>query len=227
MTKDSSSIASAENPKIANKILVVVDTQVDFVMSDGNLPVHGAERILRPGIDLLTKLDSAEYAAVLFTFDTHSPEEYLGSLENLGNAEQGVPGFPLHCDKGTPGWENVFNPNLVPEAIPVYQLEKTVFDMWEKPGEETLVYQIPRNRPGSSFPTIGRDRDSFFDHMLPESVDTVDIVGVASDFCVKDAIAGFLRRGMKVRVHREITAGILRDIDQTVATEFPGTVQVI
>ena len=227
MTKENSSIASAKDPKIANKILVVIDTQVDFVMSDGALPVHGAERILRPGIDMLTKLDASEYAAVLFTFDTHSPKEYLGSLENIGDPGHNVPGFPLHCDKETPGWENVFNPRLVPADIPIFQLEKTVFDMWEKPSEETLVYEMPRDRPGNSFPAIGRERDSFFDHILPSRVDTADIIGVAADFCVKDAIAGFLRRGMKVRVHRDITAGILRDIDQTVADEFPGLVEIL
>lgn len=227
MTKDNNSSASAANPKTANRILVVIDTQVDFVMSDGELPVAGAERILRPGIDMLTKLDPAEYAAVLFTFDTHSPGEYMGSAENVGDPEHDVPGFPLHCDKATPGWENVFNPRLVPAAIPIFQLEKTVFDMWEKPSEETLVYQMPRDRPGNSFPTLGRERDSFFDHILPSQVDTVDIIGVAADFCVKDAIAGFLRRGMKVRVYRDITAGILRDIDETVAAEFPGLVEIL
>ncbi len=207
------------------KILVVVDTQIDFVMTDGHLPVAGAEQIITPGIRFLTKLDPVTYAAALFTFDTHHPDEYLGSPENLGVPEKNIPGFPLHCVKGTPGWENVFNPNLVPQPIPAYRLEKDVFDMWEKPGDDTLVYPIMREAGLAS--AIGRNRESFFDHLVPPTVDTATVLGVASDFCVAHAIRGLLARGLKVEVVADLTAGILRDIAQTIADDFPGRVSII
>ena len=53
------------------------------------------------------------------------------------------------------------------------------------------------------------------------------VIGVAADFCVKDAIAGLLERGFKVEVIRDLTAGIVRDIDQTCQEEFPGQVQIL
>lgn len=224
---DANAAPKQANPNKRNKILVVVDTQIDFVMRYGKLPVDEAEKIIIPGIGILANLDSSIYAAVLFTYDTHVAQDYLGSPENVGIPTQNIPGFPIHCEKGTPGWENVFNPLLVPKEIPIYQLEKDVFNMWEKDGDETLVYEIPRNLPGASFPQLGRNRESFFDHVLPASVDTAVVMGVASDFCVKDAIAGLLARGLKIEVIEQATAGIIRQIAQTVAEEFLGQVDIV
>lgn len=209
-----------------NKILVVVDMQVDFVMGYGKLPVKDAERTIIPSIGILAGLDSEEYAAVLFTYDTHTEEAYIGSLENVGDPEAGAPGFPIHCEKGTPGWELVLNPQLVPVDIPIYQLEKGVFDMWREDGDDTLVYRIPRYRPGATFDAIGRNRESFFDHIVPQ-VDTAVVIGVASDFCVKDAIAGLLARGLKVEVIADATAGIMREIAQVATEEFPGRITIV
>src|SRR3546814_20329487 len=62
-------------------------------------------------------------------------------LENLGDEAAGAPGFPIHCIKGTVGWENVFlndvtqplwNPPTsayLPPVLPVFTLEQGVFDM--------------------------------------------------------------------------------------------------
>lgn len=211
--------------KMPNTLVVPVDTQIDFVMRQGLLAVKGAERIVLPGIRFLAQLDPDEIAGVLFTHDTHTREDYMGSLENLGNEETGTPGFEMHCEKNTPGWENVFNPTIVPASIPVHRLEKDVFDMWEKPSDETLVYEI--DRPGQNVSTIGRERDSYFKHILPPTVDTIRIFGVASDFCVRWAIAGFLKRGYKVEVVGDLTAGIQRDIERTIVDEFTGQVLVI
>lgn len=207
------------------KILVVVDTQADFVMRYGLLAIAGAESIIVPGLGLLSNLASDEYAAVLFTYDTHTRREYLGSIEHLGQPDKGIPGFRLHCEKGTPGWENVFNARLVPSAIPVFELEKTVFDAWEKPSDQTLVYQTNAQRErltGSGMP-----RDDFFDRLQAMGVDTATVVGVASDYCVKDQIRGLLARDLKVEVIEEVTAGIGMTMIETIAREFPGQVELV
>jgi len=207
------------------RILVVVDTQSDFVMRYGLLAIAGAESIILPGIGVLSNLASDEYAAVLFTYDTHTRREYLGSIEHLGQPDKGIPGFRLHCEKGTPGWENVFNARLVPSAIPVFELEKTVFDAWEKPSDQTLVYQTNADRErltGSGMP-----RDDFFDRLRAMGVDTATVVGVASDYCVKDMIKGLLARGLKIEVIEEVTAGIGMTMIETIAREFPGRVELV
>lgn len=207
------------------KILVIVDTQIDFVMRFGLLSIAGAEAIIIPGIGVIANLDAGEYAAVLYTYDTHVASEYLGSLENVGQPDLGIPGFRLHCEKGTIGWENVFNPRLVPAGIPVFELEKTVFDAWEKDSADTPVY--PTNADRERLLGAAMGRDEFFDRLKAMGVDTAVVMGVAADFCVKDQIRGLLARGFRVQVIGEVTAGIMRDMAQTIQDEFPGAVEIV
>jgi nicotinamidase/pyrazinamidase len=56
------------------RFVIVVDTQRDFMASDGALSVAGAEALLAPMRAWLSALDPAETAGVLFTIDTHEPE---------------------------------------------------------------------------------------------------------------------------------------------------------
>lgn len=207
------------------RILVIVDTQIDFVMRYGLLAIAGAEAIVIPGIGVITNLDAGEYAAVLYTYDTHVASEYIGSLENVGQPDLGIPGFRLHCEKGTIGWENVFNPRLVPKGIPVFELEKKVFDAWEKDSAETPVH--PTNDDRERLLGAAMGRDEFFTRLQALGVDTAVVIGVAADFCVKDQVRGLLARGFNVEVIEEVTAGIMRDMAQTIADEFAGQVTLI
>ncbi len=192
------------------KLVVVIDTQYDFMMEDGKLPVPGAEKLIVPGIQYLAKLNPDETVAVVYTYDTHEPEVYVGSPES----EQ----FPIHCVGGEVGWSNVFNPDLVNPKIPAYSLQKGVFNMWEEPGL-FLVDQDKQDR---------YDRDQFFADCKVHGVDTVEIWGVASDFCVLWAVQGFVKHGFKVNIVEHLTAGIERDMKTVVETEFkPGQVNLI
>lgn len=222
-----------------NVLVLVVDTQIDFIMEDGRLPVPGAEKIVVPGIRFLSNLNPDEVAGVLFTHDTHDAATYMGSLENLGDPAAGIKGFPLHCEIDTPGWENVFNPQIVPAGIPIWSLRKNVFDMWEQPSHEVQIHPIAR--PDQDNYSWGFERDFFFHghananrvHDLAargndiEDVDTVRVIGVASDFCVAWAINGLLERGFRVEVVGDLTAGIEKDIERTVVDRFAGRVLVI
>jgi nicotinamidase/pyrazinamidase len=48
----------------------------------------------------------------------------------------------------------------------------------------------------------------------------VDVVGVAADFCVKWAVDGLLENGFRVRVLRDLTRGIVNQIDQVCAESW-------
>jgi nicotinamidase/pyrazinamidase len=224
-----------------NVLLTSIDTQFDFVMRRGLLPVAGAEAIVLPGIDYLSDIDTDEVKAALFTFDTHVSEQYMGSLENVGQPELGIPGFPLHCEADTPGWENVFNLEMVARQVPTWYLQKGVFDMWEQ--ESRLVTVHPWITQELAEHSNGHARDWFFgphaghaDHPYPDNqqgghelsgVDTVRIFGVASDFCVNWAVQGFLKRGYRVQIVEHLTAGIGMDVRETAAKFFPGRVEFV
>lgn len=201
-----------------SKLLLVVDTQVDFVMADGKLPVPHAERIIAPGIRYLAALDPTVYSHALFTFDTHDAGKFIGSPENIGNEAAGVPGFPIHCEKGTPGWENIFNLSVVPSAIKLMTLEKGVFDMWAE--NDLLITAFYDD-------ALRVDRDTWFRQLTGLGFDTITVFGVASDFCVMWAVRGLLDRGFKVEVVEHLTAGIRRDMAETVADEFSGRLMLV
>lgn len=181
------------------KFLIVVDTQFDFMDPTGALYVQGAEEIIPAASHFLRNLNPEDYSGVLFTFDTHIPSVYAGSPE----AEM----FPDHCVRYTKGWGNVLPLYDVPKGIPVFTLEKGVFNMWE---EDSV--KLSSKSYGGDFTA---DRDYFFGMMniSPEledgiKADVVEVFGVASDFCVKWTVDGLVQRGFKVIVIDELCRGI-------------------
>ncbi len=188
------------------RFVVVVDTQRDFMAADGALSVAGAEALVTPMREWLEALDPAETAGVLFTFDTHVPEVYAGSPE--------AEAFPLHCVRGGEGWANLLDAALVDPAIPVWRIEKGVFDMWAQDG---LVIENVRDLAAPTVP-----RDTFFAALKAGGVAEVVVIGVAADYCVRWAVAGLLERGFAVEVPAALTRGIERTIEEVAASDFAG-----
>lgn len=184
------------------RFVIVVDMQRDFVAADGALPVTAAEAIVSPMKAWLAGLRSEDVAGVLFTADTHVPAIYATSAE----AEQ----FPPHCEKGTPGWENVLDPDAIDPAIPVYRLEKGVFDMWAE--RDLTVAAVATGEQVA--------REAFFAELKARGVTEVKVIGVAADYCVRWAIEGLVARGFAVEVPTRLTRGIARPIEQVIADEF-------
>ncbi len=184
-------------------LIVVVDTQADFMLSDGALPVAGADAIVAPLTEWLAGRTAADTVAVVFTFDTHFTDSYPGSAEARL--------FPIHCVKGTPGWRNLLDPLAVPPAIPCRTMEKGVFDMW---AEDGLHLDDPRGR----MPPV--PRDAFFADLRRQGIDRAIVVGVAADYCVRWAIDGLIARGFAVVVPAHLTRGIDRPIEQVLKEDF-------
>jgi len=192
------------------KFVIVVDTQRDFMAADGALSVAGAEALVPAAERFLAELRPDDTAGILFTYDTHEPEVYATSAE----AEQ----FPPHCVKGSAGWDNMLSPDVIEPAIPVYRLEKGVFDMWAEPDAELRDERRPEAPP--------LPRDAFFDRLQQNGVREVTVIGVAADYCVKWAVEGLLARGFDVTVPESLTRGIARQIRDVAAEDFAGRLQV-
>lgn len=186
------------------KVVVVVDTQADFMNPDGALAVADADALAAPMTAWLQALDPEDTAAVLFTFDTHFADTYPSTAE----AQQ----FPIHCVRETPGWHNVLDPAAVNPAIPAYRLEKGVFAMWEEPH-----LRVEPLAGGASL-----DRDAFFRDLHARGVEEAVVIGVAADYCVRWAIDGLVARGFRVTVPQALTRGIARPIEQVLAEDFAG-----
>jgi nicotinamidase/pyrazinamidase len=194
---------SNRKENVSMQIVIVVDTQADFMLADGALPVGGADALAQPMRDWLAALDPADTAGVLFTFDTHFAETYGGTAE----AAQ----FPLHCVRGSAGWGNLLDPALVPDPIPTWRLEKGVFAMWEEPD---LVVEPIRGAGGRIA------RDAYFADLRAAGVTRATVIGVAADYCLKWALDGLVARGFAITVPAHLTRGIVRQIDAVVAEDF-------
>ncbi len=187
------------------RFVIVVDTQWDFMACEGALSVAGAAATVEPMRAWLAALSPTDTHGVLFTFDTHFRETYAASAEAAL--------FPLHCVRGTQGWTNMLDVALIDPAIPVWRIEKGVFDMWAEPD---LAIDDARD---PAAPPIQRER--FFAD-LARDVREVTVIGVAADYCVRWAVEGLVARGFAVTVPAALTRGIDRQIETVAADDFFG-----
>ncbi len=198
------------------KIAIIVDPQVDFMKEDGALYVDGAEPVVEIIDQYLESLTVENgYFGVLFTADTHDPESYPDSPE----AEM----FPPHCYIGTDGFDFAVDPAKVAMTadggVDRFILNKNKFNMWEQSGLEVRPFKVA----GEPAAILGeQDRDAFFQNALNAGVDTIEVCGVTSDYCVKYAIEGLLARKFHVIVYDNLVKGIDREIDQVAKEEFAG-----
>ncbi len=164
------------------KILVIVDMQNDFMQKDGALYVNGADTIIEKTNAFLNMLPNKAIDGILITKDTHDASMYKDSDEGKM--------FPNHCISGTKGHDLAINLDVIDKKIPIYIMEKDVFDMWAKKNPITPYKKAPH-------------KENFFD-----DVKKAYVIGVASDFCVKDAIIGLLKRDVKVKWIYDLSKGI-------------------
>jgi nicotinamidase-related amidase len=99
-------------------------------------------------------------------------------------AERGGP-WPAHCVQGTPGAE--LHPSLERERVDV------VIDKGTDPGTE-----------GYS----GFEGTALGDLLRERGIDRVTIVGLATDYCVKNTALDALRQGLEVTVERDGVRGV-------------------
>ena len=194
------------------KVLVVVDYQFDFVDPKGVLPVPNADTLSE---NIQNKINSGDYDSVIYTFDTHTASEYNGSEEQKL--------FPnIHCEFKTVGWNlyniqpknaNVFNsavnvlenPFVMLNIDNEYFFTKNVFDVWQ--GNE--VY------------------DGWFQKKFPADEFEVDVVGVATNYCVFMNVMGMVSKGYKINVVENAVAGIQAFPDGTVDASYNQNIDVM
>ena len=200
------------------KLALVIDAQYDFMDPNGALYVPDSDQVTPVLNDYLQSLTLENgYIGVVFTADTHDEETYPDSLEAKGDPENGIPGFPPHCYTGTDGFKFAINPKNVPEGTKKLILNKGVFNMWE---ESDLVLR-PLVLSGEPVAYGGEvDRDAWFNTILANGVEEVEVTGVAADYCVKWAVEGLVARGFKVTLYDNLTAGISQDIHEVVKENF-------
>jgi nicotinamidase/pyrazinamidase len=159
--------------------LLVVDVQNDFC-EGGSLAVGGGAAV---AASISALLASADYAVVAATRDAHrDPDGHFAAEPDF------VDSWPPHCVIGTPGAE--LHPNFDPQRV------DAIFDK----GEWQAAY--------SGFEGHDRDGTSLADWLRANAVDAVDVVGIATDHCVRATALDAVREGFATTVLLDYTAGV-------------------
>lgn len=170
-----------------SRALVVVDVQNDFC-EGGSLGVAGgAEVALRIG-ELLhrwaeSEPEEREYAVVVATRDHHvDPGAHFADAPDL------VDSWPAHCVAGTDG--AAFHANLDPQPF------DAVFDK----GDYQAAY--------SGFEGTDREGRGLDEWLRQHGVTAIDVVGLATDHCVRATALDARRAGFDTTVRLDLTAGV-------------------
>lgn len=159
--------------------LVVVDVQNDFC-EGGSLAVAGGAAVADAVADLL--------AANLYTTVVATRDHHVDPGDHFSDEPDFVDSWPRHCVVGTHGAE--LHSSLSDEE----------FDAVFLKGEYAAAY--------SGFEGASASGTSMADWLHARGVTALDVVGIATDHCVRATALDGVAAGFRVRVLEELTAAV-------------------
>ena len=181
------------------RALIVVDVQNDFC-EGGSLAVAGGADVAYAISGVLKDWQEAEpderaYDHIVATRDHHiDPGDHFSATPDY------VTSWPPHCVAGTDG--AAFHPNLDPQPF------DAIFDK----GEYAAAY--------SGFEGHAHDGAALADWLREHEVDTVDVVGLATDHCVRATALDAKEAGFDTRVLLDLTAGVAENTTLTALSQL-------
>jgi nicotinamidase/pyrazinamidase len=171
--------------------LIIVDVQNDFC-EGGSLAVTGGAKV---AADVSTHVRGSSYDHVVATRDHH-----VDPGAHFSDAPDFVDSWPPHCRVGTPGAS--FHPEL--DVAPV----EAVFDK----GAYTAAYSgFEGSEPGGT---------GLLEWLADRGVTEVDVVGIATDHCVRATALDAAAAGLQVTVLLELCAGVAPESTERALAEL-------
>ena len=165
------------------RALIIVDVQNDFC-EGGSLAVAGGAAVARAVSEHLA--GDHGYAHVVATKDFH-----IDPGAHFSDHPDYVESWPPHCVAGTAGSD--FYPSLDTSAV------EAVF----RKGQHAAAY--------SGFEGADDAGTPLADWLRARGVDELDVVGIATDYCVHATAADAAKNGFATRVLLDLTAGVAPD----------------
>ena len=166
------------------RALLIVDVQNDFT-EGGALAVAGGDAVAT-GISALLAERAGDYAVIIASRDWHHPDSDNGG--HISAQPDYVETWPAHCIAGTAGAE--YDPLLDTttvthhvrkgQGIPAYSMFEGVTERGERTGEVLTAH----------------------------GVTDADVVGIATDHCVRASARDAIAHGIRVRVLTDLIAGV-------------------
>ena len=168
------------------RALIVVDVQNDFCPG-GTLAVDGGDRVAA-AITAWLAADGHRYDLVVATRDWHPSPAQAPDFAHFADEPDWVDTWPRHCVAGTPGAEP--HPSLVLPADAVVV----------RKGQVAAAYSGFEGYDGAGTPLA--------ELLARRSIDAVDVVGLATDHCVRATALDARALGLAVDVRADLVAGV-------------------
>jgi len=162
------------------KALLVVDVQKDFCPG-GSLAVPNGDEV---AAYINKKIAEAVHGAYIFSFDCH-PDNHCSFVE------QGGP-WPKHCVAGTKGFE--LHDDL---KVPTDRLATMIFKGMDLDFDSY-----------SAFADDGGKKTELEAFLKAYDITELDVVGLATEYCVKFSVLDGLKAGLRINVLMEGCRGL-------------------
>jgi nicotinamidase/pyrazinamidase len=168
------------------RALFIIDVQNDFT-EGGALGVDGGAAVAEHVTEYL-RANPGRYDHVFASRDWHDPDNDNGGHFATDAAPDFVVTWPKHCTAGTPGAEYH------------HAIDTSLIDVHVKKGQGVPAYSIfeGTTEDGRAVPEVLDDL----------GVTDVDVVGIATDYCVRASALDAIHAGRTVRVLRDLIAGV-------------------
>ncbi|WP_166866451.1 isochorismatase family protein [Salinibacterium sp. ZJ70] len=168
------------------RALLVIDVQNDFT-EGGALGVDGGSAVAQ-GITEYLEANRDRYQYVIASRDWHNGDDDNGGHFAVDAAPDFVDTWPAHCVAGTRGAE--YHPAL----------DTSLIDLHVQKGQGKPAYSI--------FEGTLDDGAAFAEELGRLGVTSVDVVGIATDYCVRASALDALAAGLDVSVLSDLTAPV-------------------
>ena len=181
-----------------SRALFIVDVQNDFT-EGGALGVDGGDAVALAISEYLAAHHS-DYALVVASRDWHDADSDNGGHFATETPPDFVTSWPVHCVAGTPGAD--YDPGL----------DLTHIDQHLKKGQGRPAYSL--------FEGIADDSGTAGALLTQHGVIDLDIVGIATDYCVRATALDAIAHGVHVRVFTDLIAGVAEASSQAARAEL-------
>lgn len=177
----------------------IIDVQNDFC-EGGALACEGGAAVAGK-ITAYLQENPGRYDFVIASRDWHTPDDANGGhFPPAGQEPDFVDTWPLHCLAGQSGAE--YHENL----------DTSLIDIHIKKGQGAPGYSI--------FEGVTETGEKLTDLLPRLEITEVDVVGIATDYCVRASSLDALAQGLKVRVITSLTAGVASQSSEAAIDEM-------
>lgn len=169
-----------------NRALFIIDVQNDFT-EGGALGVSGGAAVAA-AVSGYLRAHAELYRTILASRDWHRPDSDNGGHFALDGEPDYRTTWPPHCVAGTAGAE--YHPALETAAVTAHI----------RKGDGEPAYSIFEGR--------AEDGRSTARILIEDGITDIDIVGIATDFCVRASAVDAIGHGAHVRVLTDLVAGV-------------------